>query len=145
MHADGKEKMENEQRLCSRTAEEALRVTPAPPRRGDDDDDDRAWEDRMAMAATTALSATNHTASDPSHAGRDDDGGHHHPFAILVKLDRQDSSLVRPAVTHLSAAARGGQEAADLLCGRRRRCGARGCRGGPVGFISRSIINSFSG
>jgi hypothetical protein len=78
--------MENERRLCS-TAEEALRVTPAPPWRGNDDDQDgRARADRMATAATTALSATNHTASDPSHAGRDDDG-HHHPFAIIVRAE----------------------------------------------------------
>ena len=38
----------------------------------------------MATAATTALSATNHTASDPSHAGSDD--GHHHATAIVAKL-----------------------------------------------------------
>jgi len=56
-HADGKEKRENERRLCSTAdAEEALRVTPEERwRRG------RAQEvDSTAIATTTAFMATNH-------------------------------------------------------------------------------------
>ena len=90
MQADGKEKREKERRLCS-TAEEALLVTP-PPRRGVAAWDGRAREDRMATAATTALSATNHTASDPSHAGSD---GHHRAAAIVGQARWDSPSRAR--------------------------------------------------
>ena len=92
MQADGKEKREKQRRLCS-TAEEALRVTPPPPRRGvAAARDGRAREDRMATAATTALSATNHTASDPSHAGSD---GHHRAAAIVGQARWDSPSRAR--------------------------------------------------
>jgi hypothetical protein len=74
------------------------------------------------------LSATNHTASDPSHAGRDDDG-HHHPVAIIVRPSSIGTIPLRArrALTYTAlrrCCSRRKKRLFSAKCG--RRCGARG-------------------